>query len=402
VFSLEEDYDVHEVLGRGGFGIVRRACLRTGGPPCAVKSIRKLNWHTEELAHNEARILKCLSHAAINKLLNVCEDAEHIHLVLELASGHELFDEIADRIPLRETRAACIMKQMLAALQYCHEIQRSVIHRDIKPENIMINDCIGDNVLEVKLIDWGLAIVCEDVVQTPIVGTPCYLAPESLQDGMYSRASDMWSAGAVLHMLLTGGELPEQFGATKNNLLQGLGISEAALSFLRGLLSSASCQRLTAQDACRNEWVCGQTSDAVATYASSCDVSPRGQESPSTPLVNTQSDKILADLKHPPALTENQQQNQLGISSFDVTCRCDGEFMIFDDFKHDGPLSKHKINEVATPDKRKNGKPRSRKMEQCKENSSLGEKTCSWQQKTKLLSNKPDRNIMQSRPLLLR
>jgi calcium-dependent protein kinase len=287
------------------------------------------------------------------------------------------------------------MKQMLAALQYCHEVQRSVIHRDIKPENIMISECIRENVPQVKIIDWGLAIVCEDVVQTPIVGTACYLAPESL-DGMYSRASDMWSAGAVLHMLLSGGELPEQFGPLKDNLLQDLGTSEAALSFLRGLLSKASCQRLTAHDACRNQWVCGQASDA-----STHDISPQRQESPGTPNINAQSNQILEDLKHPPALTENQQGNQVGISSFDFSCSFDGEFIIFDDFRRDGLSSNNKIDEVVTPDKRKNSKQRSRKMEH-KENCSLDEKTCSWQQKAKLLSDKPDRNIIQSRPLLLR
>jgi serine/threonine protein kinase len=389
VLSLDEAYDVYEVLGRGGFGIVRRACLLSGGPSCAVKSIPRRCQHSEELAHSEARILKCLSHVGINKLLSVCEDAEHIHLVLELVNGHELFDEIVDRVPLRETRAACIMKQVLAALQYCHDPQRSVIHRDIKPENIMINESICENMPQVKIIDWGLAIVCEDTVQTPVVGTACYLAPESLQEGRYSRASDMWSVGAVLHMLLSGGTLPEQFSSSsllKINLLQDLGTSDAALRFLDSLLSSSACQRLTAQSASQTAWICGQASD--------CNNS---KQDLANERVNVTDGKLVADSKHPLPLTESRQANCLGVLSVDFSLGRDDDFIIFDDFKH-------AQFEVGTPEKRKGNKQRSRKvekMEKSKENYGIGEKATSWEQKTKLLGGKPDRISIQ-RPLLLR
>jgi len=155
---------------------------------------------------------------------------------------------------MKESRAACIMKQVFEALQYCHG--RGVIHRDIKPENIMVAEKeVVANLPVVKIIDWGLAALCSDMIQTPVVGTACFMSPEALSDGMYSSGSDMWSAGATLYMLVTGGDLPQQFrplsssNSSESKLLRDLGTSEQLQALLRGLLRGKPSERLTAGSA---------------------------------------------------------------------------------------------------------------------------------------------------------
>jgi len=266
IASLDDVYDVETVLGRGGFGIVQKAVLRSGGPVSAVKSIAKVSHITEAMANTEIRVLQGLNHTNICKLLAVYEDFEHVHLVLEYVHGRELFDEISSDGPMQESRAACIMKQVFVALQYCHKLDPAIIHRDVKPENIMIEDAEGSDKPQVKIIDWGLAAACRGTIETPLVGTPCYMAPESLSVGIYSRASDMWGAGAVLFSMLTGGELPQQFNplcssnGLQASLLHEVGTSDAAQDILHGLLKRTPEQRLTATSAATHPWTMGQSS----------------------------------------------------------------------------------------------------------------------------------------------
>jgi len=258
--SLDATYVVEKnVLGSGGFGIVRRATLRLGGGPvCAVKTIAKTGRAAVATARGEAQMLQGLSHPNICKLLDVCEDSQSIHLVLECVEGHELLEEISAQKLMTESRAACIMKQTFEALQYCHE--RDVIHRDVKAENIMVTDSrMETDAPHVHLIDFGLATTCCDVIHTPIVGTACYMAPEALRTGMYSSSADMWSAGVVLYALLTG-DIPDQFQALDKSdcpqatTLQCLSTSRTSCDLLRALLRSQPSQRIAASAAARHPW----------------------------------------------------------------------------------------------------------------------------------------------------
>jgi len=260
--SLEEFYDVEKnVLGSGGFGIVRKATLRAGSSVCAVKTIAKASRVAVATANQEAQILQGLVHPTICKLIDVYEDPLHIHLVLECVIGHELFEEISATRLMTESRAACIMHQVFEAMQYCHD-RRSIIHRDLKPENIMLTDSQAHPFEpQVKIIDWGLAAVCHDTIETPIVGTAAYLSPEALSAGIYSSASDMWSLGAVLYALLTGGDIPLQFkpisssNSPQAKLLHELGTSQAACDILHSLLKCQACDRLSAASATRHPWI---------------------------------------------------------------------------------------------------------------------------------------------------
>lgn len=203
-------------------------------------------------------MLQGLCHPNICKLLDVCEDSQNIHLVLECVEGHELFEEISAWKLMKESRGACIMKQTFEALQYCHE--RDVIHRDVKAENIMVTDSrVETHAPHVHLIDFGLATTCCDVIHTPIVGTACYMAPEALRVGMYSSSADMWSVGVVLYALLTG-DIPDQcqpfdkLDCPQATTLQGLSTSNTACDLLRALLKSQPSQRIAATMAAQHPW----------------------------------------------------------------------------------------------------------------------------------------------------
>lgn len=127
-------------------------------------------------------------------------------------SGGELYDEIVKRGSFTECDACTILRQVLSATAYLHE--NGIAHRDLKPENLLISSV---ECLEVKIADFGLS---KDFSQanamTTCCGSPSYVAPEVLQQGVYNNSCDIWSIGVILYVLLSG-FLPF-FGDTQEEL----------------------------------------------------------------------------------------------------------------------------------------------------------------------------------------
>lgn len=351
--NLSEAYEVDRVLGRGAFGIVQTASPRKGGLVSAVKTLAKDNHIVEAMANREIDILRALAHSNICKLLHVCEDPDHIHLVLECIDGHELFDEIFPGKPMKEPRAACIMRQVFEAVQYCHELTPAIIHRDLKPENIMVANGSNDwDAIQVKIIDWGLAALCPGTIQTPIVGTACYMAPESVYAGIYSSASDMWSCGVILYMLLTGGHVPPQFAsllssdASEATFLDELGTSKLAQDILHSLLKREPDKRLTAAPAATHQWTMaisspGAPDENVPTRAQleAGEHSARPMHTPSQGNDCILSMGDCADLA-PAAATGKQQ---LAVSHVELAISLGNDFVVFDDFASAGHSPREKV-----------------------------------------------------------
>ena len=134
------------------------------------------------------------------KLYEVFESENHIYLIIELLSGGELFDRIIQKGNYTERDACILISQVLKGLE---EIQKlSIIHRDIKPENLMFKDRKS---YELKLVDFGLSEFVKDPDQLyKRSGTPGYVAPEILKDKPYDSQADMFGAGVILYLLLTG------------------------------------------------------------------------------------------------------------------------------------------------------------------------------------------------------
>lgn len=193
--KLEKDYDLGLELGRGKFGRVRICKSKATGEELACKSLPK---KTEENVHKEVEIMQHISgHPSVVTLRAVYEDAESLHLVMELCSGGCLIDEMSTNGRYSEHQAAKLIKELIMVIKYYHEL--GVVHRDIKPENVL-----RTNSGQLKLADFGLSTrVAKGQTLSGVVGSPSYIAPEVLA-GTYSEKVDVWGAGVLLHALLIG------------------------------------------------------------------------------------------------------------------------------------------------------------------------------------------------------
>lgn len=163
----------------GAFGEVRKCLHRETKALRAVKVVNKksLNEEKQKKLINEITILKRLDHPNILKLYEFFQDQKRNFLVTELCNGGELFDKITEEQYFQEVDAAKIIKQILSAVNYCH--QRNIVHRDLKPENILMNKDLVNP--KVTIIDFGTAASLRPGKKfTTKYGTSYYIAPEVL------------------------------------------------------------------------------------------------------------------------------------------------------------------------------------------------------------------------------
>ena len=148
-------------------------------------------------------------HPNIIKLYEIFEAPNSVYLVMEECQGGELFDKISEHIEnnkmYSEKEAAKIMKQVMSAIEYCHN--NGICHRDLKPENLLFLKKGDEANNPLKVIDFGLSKrTLNNMKFKTRVGTPYYISPEILA-GSYNQKCDIWSAGVILYSLLSG-ELP--------------------------------------------------------------------------------------------------------------------------------------------------------------------------------------------------
>ncbi|KAF4677960.1 hypothetical protein FOL47_008064 [Perkinsus chesapeaki] len=261
--NLYDYYDVEKKsLGTGTYGSVSKAKNKATGVLRAVKTMSKSQVKNVPRFRQEIAIMKMLDHPNIIRLYETFEDAKNIYLVMELCTGGELFDRIIDKGYFTENDAAVIMKQMFAAVYYCHK--HHIMHRDLKPENFLFLDKTPDSPL--KVIDFGLASLFEpgEFMKTK-AGTPYYVAPQVLQ-GYYNEKCDSWSCGVIMYILLCG--YPPFYGDNDNEILTRVrrgkytfpdadwkDISDDAKDLIRKLLTYDEGNRWTAEQALNHRWI---------------------------------------------------------------------------------------------------------------------------------------------------
>ena len=201
---------------------------------------------------DEVGILKQLDHPNICRLIEDFapskSDPHHICIALEYCAGGELFDRIASG-GLDDAQCRRILRQLASALSYCHA--RGVVHGDVKPENVMCMD-FHEYADTVKLIDFGLARRRGDGVKR-FFTTEAYAAPEVLSgDAAVGElpASDMWSLGVVLYVMLFG-RLP----GFKNGLVIPRELPVRLETILKSLLTHNVTERMTASDLLGHPWM---------------------------------------------------------------------------------------------------------------------------------------------------
>ena len=201
--NLLDSYDVIKQLGKGGYGKVYEIRSKKTGEIRACKHLSKLNIKNLEKFKREIEILKKMDHPNIIKLYEVFESERSLYLVMEECKGGEVFDKIIERIQAKqmysEKDAANIIQQVMSCIQYCHN--KNICHRDLKPENLLYLNPGSEKDNRIKVIDFGLS-QNTDKLKTK-VGTAYYVSPEILT-GKYTQLCDIWSAGVILYILLTG------------------------------------------------------------------------------------------------------------------------------------------------------------------------------------------------------
>eukprot|EP00727_Mastigamoeba_balamuthi_P013986 m51a1_g921 putative myosin light chain (685) ;mRNA; f:187180-190980 len=201
VVKLEDKYILGEKLGYGAQSTVYLATDRHTGRVAAAKVIDKTAIEPRDLRalEREACILKKLKHPNIVELYDVFHTRKTMALVMEHASGGELFEELSQRGRLCELDAQYVFRQLAHAVHYLHS--KGIAHRDLKPENILVSK--GAEPL-IKLADFGLSVETNSIELNSMVGSPSYVAPEVLECKPYTMQCDCWSMGVVLYTLLSG------------------------------------------------------------------------------------------------------------------------------------------------------------------------------------------------------
>ena len=204
--SLQESYEILKQLGKGGYGKVFQVRNKKTGDLRACKQLSKLNISDLVKFRREIDILIKTDHPNIIKLYDVFESNHNLYLVMEECNGGELFDKITEHIEKEEMytekEAANILLQVMSAVEYCHN--NGICHRDLKPENLLYLKKGDEKDNPLKVIDFGLSQTIDvKKILSSKVGTAYYVSPEILQ-GKYNEKCDIWSAGVILYVLLSG------------------------------------------------------------------------------------------------------------------------------------------------------------------------------------------------------
>ncbi len=201
-----DDYQLLEVIGRGGMGIVYRAQQLSLGRIVAIKMIqehRQLGREHRLRFIAEAEATARLEHPGIVPVFEVSEFQGHPFFSMQYVRGETLADRLKQG-PLPQRTAARIMADVCRAIDYAH--RQGVLHRDLKPSNIMLD---ADD--QVRVTDFGLAKLANSsdrhlTRSGAVLGTPSYMSPEQAtgRSGLVGPRSDIYSLGTVLYHLLTG------------------------------------------------------------------------------------------------------------------------------------------------------------------------------------------------------
>ena len=208
--AMLPQYEVLEILGRGGMGAVYRADHVMLSSSVAIKIL--LPQFTTQPAvverfFTEAKATSQIKHPGIVQIFDYGRlDDQRAYIVMELLRGQTLTELMISRGGgIDPSLAAQIGIQLLSALEAAHI--RGIVHRDIKPDNVyLISDPTAPGSMRVKVLDFGIAkLLSERPKKEAILGTPCYMAPEQCRgDDQIDARADLYACGCILMTLLTG------------------------------------------------------------------------------------------------------------------------------------------------------------------------------------------------------
>lgn len=264
--SLERDYEILEKLGEGSFGVVKKCLHKPTGQFRALKILMKPKKSKGETKENhriqELEILRVLDHPNILRCYDLIQDEYHYYILMEYCEGGELFDRLVKLTKFTTSDAAKVMFQLLSSICYCHN--QNVIHRDLKPENILLVTK-GDS-FDIKVADFGSSTIKAFGIQLKGgYGSAYYQAPE-VHRRTYNELVDIWSAGIILFIMLTG--RPPYPGCNESEIMKYVRLSpfdvttaytkdipDDALSLLKRMLEINPIDRISAEEALQHPWI---------------------------------------------------------------------------------------------------------------------------------------------------
>jgi calcium-dependent protein kinase len=275
----EDNYKIISKLGKGSFGSVFKVKNKNTGEIRAMKIIKNTSVNDNDGTANqkflkEIQVLKGLEHPNIIKIFEYYIDNKYHYIITELLTGGELYEAILKCQKFNEKKAAYIMKQILSALNYLHS--KNIVHRDIKPENILVQNDPKKNKnyldeIHIKLIDFGASnFFKQNEILTLKVGSPYYIAPEVLNKS-YNEKCDIWSAGVVLYVMLTGnfpfvGKTSQKLfeniksGKYKNTGKEWEAISPQAKDLIKKMLELDTTKRISALECLNSQFITSMNS----------------------------------------------------------------------------------------------------------------------------------------------
>lgn len=278
---LEDDFEIMDTIGQGGFSIVKQGKNKSTGQLVALKMIYKQKAFTGMDLLQEAKLQNVLgSHQNVIGYYGLYDYQEFFVMVLELVSGGELLKILLnhfehDTVSYSESEIAVVLWQVVAGVAHAHE--RRIIHRDLKPDNILaaryvkLGEPNGLKQGAIKLCDFGMAITLEEGEKLKATcGTAEYMAPERLKGLPYDTQSDVWSLGVLLYILVAGTfpywgnnsteilekQLSPKYPIMSDNMKK---ISKDCINLLKSMLQIDPAKRPTCKELLKHPWLCGKT-----------------------------------------------------------------------------------------------------------------------------------------------
>uniref|UniRef100_A0A8C9R656 non-specific serine/threonine protein kinase n=1 Tax=Scleropages formosus TaxID=113540 RepID=A0A8C9R656_SCLFO len=242
------NYRLLKTIGKGNFAKVKLARhILTG------REVRLMGWRL----FREVRIMKGLKHPNIVQLFEVIETEKTLYLIMEYASGGEVFDYLVSHGRMKEKEARAKFRQIVSAVHYCH--QKNIVHRDLKAENLLLD---ADS--NIKIADFGFSneFTLGSKLDT-FCGSPPYAAPELFQGKKYDGPEvDIWSLGVILYTLVSG-SLPfdgQNLKELRERVLRGkyrvpFYMSTDCEGILRRFLVLNPSKRCTLEQIMKDKWM---------------------------------------------------------------------------------------------------------------------------------------------------
>jgi serine/threonine protein kinase len=251
------DFEIVEVVGKGGLGKVSKVKYKVDGNIYAMKSFRKSKLKEAkqvEHAFNEKKILGSISHPFIVNIKYSFQSETKLYLIMEYLSGGEIYYHLRKTKYFSEKTAKFYLAQLVCVLDFLHE--NGIIYRDLKPENLVL-----DSNGYLKLTDFGIAknnIKPGNTTNT-FCGSAEYLSPEMIKGDYYNQSVDIWSLGIVFFEMLIGvppffdkniDKLYKKifFNDPNYNINKNVKPSEQSIDLINKLLTKNQKERISIKD----------------------------------------------------------------------------------------------------------------------------------------------------------